>query len=416
MHLTKSARPTACALLLIGAACATEHAGGTSKRAELDGTKVVREDASSHPIYGLSAEWQLRFDRGDALFDRVFFDAEGLGPVFIRAKCGSCHEEDARGPGAVRKMVVLGDDGAPLADQSALDYGNTIRPQTSAGVSAGIEAPEDTSRLLITVRMPPAVFGRGFIEAIEDAEILRVEAEQAQRDDGISGRINWVSYTSQTNPDQRFHVHFPGERLIGRFGLKARSATLDDFAADAFQGDMGITTDLRPDELPNPAGVDDELPGIDLPAESVNLVADYMRLLRIPGRKVTASDAGAALFESAQCASCHVPTLRTMADYPIPQIAGRDAAVYSDLLLHDMGRSFDDGLHDYDAEGSEWRTAPLIGLRFLRNYLHDGRADTIEDAIELHGGEGSEAAGSVAKFRALDAGSRARLLAFVAAL
>src|SRR5204862_462561 len=82
-----------------------------------------------------------------------------------------------------------------------------------------------------------------------DAEIERVAAEEAGRDDGTHGRINHVVYASESNPDTRYHRHAKGDVVIGRFGLKARIGTLDDFTADALQGDMGITNPLRPGEL-----------------------------------------------------------------------------------------------------------------------------------------------------------------------
>jgi CxxC motif-containing protein (DUF1111 family) len=408
-----SSNQRCCLALLALAACGADPA---SKQPDLSNLTLVHEDSSGLPFAGLSAEWKARFNVGDALFDQVFLDSQGLGPVFIRPSCASCHASDGRGPGAVRKMVLLDDAGLPLPDQSALAYGHTVRPQTAAGASQGITPPDDTSHMLLTVRMPPAVFGRGALEAIADSEIERAAAEQAERDDGISGRVNWVTYASEPNPDTRFHAHVRGEKLIGRFGLKARVATLDDFTADAYQGDMGITSDLRPDELPNPAASDDELPGIDLPAETVNNVADYMRLLRIPSRAPDPEVNGATLFARAQCNVCHIPTLHTQADYPIPQLADVDAPIYSDLLLHDMGPAYADGLNDYEAGSSEWRTAPLVGLRHLRNYLHDGRAKTIEQAIQLHDSPGSEAAGSEHAFEQLDAASRAELIEFVSAL
>jgi len=393
-------------------ACSADDAAGPR---DLSGVTLVREDRGDAPLGKLPAEWLKRFKGGDALFEHSYLETQGLGPVFIRSSCGSCHEDDARGPGAVRKMVLVDDSGAPLADQSGLPFGNTVRPQTARGLERGVTVPEGEHKLLVSTRMPPAVFGRGYIEAIADSEILRVEAEQAQRDDGISGRVNWVIYESHRNEDSRFHSHDRGERLIGRFGLKARIATLDDFTADAMQGDMGITSDMRPNELPNPAGEEDELPGVDLAPEPINLIADYMRALRIPSRKV--GDAkGAELFEQAQCGVCHTPTLHTSPEYALPLLADIEAPVYTDLLLHDMGPEFSDGLTDQSAGHSEWRTAPLLGMRFMRSYLHDGRAQTLEEAIELHGGEGSEAAGSVQRFKALDDASRERLLAFVAAL
>jgi CxxC motif-containing protein (DUF1111 family) len=403
-------------VLLATAACAGDSPSTDDVKLSLDGVTIVDEDASGLPFADMSKDEMSRFNHGDSQFEHNYFDAEGLGPVFIRSSCGKCHQGDGRGPGSVRKMVMVGADGAPLADQSELNYGHTVRPQTSGKAARGIEPPDDTTGMLITVRMPPAVFGRGYLEAVEDEEIQRVEAEQARRDDGVSGRINWVTYASQPNPDSTFDSHQPGDTLIGRFGLKARIGTLDDFAADAFQGDMGITSDLRPDELPNPDSVDDDKAGVDISADVVNSVADYMRVLRIPARKSSTDERGAALFEQTQCNVCHVPTLHTREDYPIAKIAGVDAPIYTDLLLHDMGPDFADGLQDYGANGSEWRTPPLMGLRFFQYYLHDGRAHSVEEAIELHGGEGSEAKASVDSFRALDDDSRAELVKFVSGL
>jgi CxxC motif-containing protein (DUF1111 family) len=403
------------ALAIASSACADTEAT-TSGSSKLEGVTLVHDDYSNRPLPKLADEWSARFNAGDKLFDHTYLESQGLGPVYIRSSCSSCHASDGRGPGAVRKMVMLDADGKPRADQSGLTWGNTIRPQTIQGVDQGIVAPEDTSSLLITVRMPPATFGRGYMEAIADAEIERVEAEQAKRDDGISGRINWVMYTSAANPDTRFHAHDKGERLIGRFGLKARVATLDDFTADAMQGDMGITSDLRPSELPNPVGDSDELPGVDVPPDTVNLVADYMRMLRIPARELSDEARGKALFTQAKCDVCHVPSLRTARDYALPQLADTEAAVFTDMLLHDMGEGFGDGLHDFSASSSEWRTAPLMGLRFFKTYLHDGRAKSVLEAIELHGAQGSEGQGSAQTFKTLSESERSALVAYVSSL
>jgi CxxC motif-containing protein (DUF1111 family) len=155
------------------------------------------------------------------------------------------------------------------------------------------------------------------------------------------------------------------------------------------------------------------LDGVDIDLETVNHAADYMRLLAVPGRDAV-DDEGT--FVAAGCDTCHTPSLPTRADWPVPQLAGVDAPIFTDLLLHDMGQEASDGLTDGDADPSEWRTAPLIGLRFLRSYLHDGRADTIEAAIEAHAAAGSEAAWSVDLYRALDDSRRAALIAYVESL
>jgi CxxC motif-containing protein (DUF1111 family) len=82
--------------------------------------------------------------------------------------------------------------------------------------------------------------------------------------------------------------------------------------------------------------------------------------------------------------------MRTRADYPIEQLRAIDAPIYSDLLLHDMGRELADGIADGDANWREWKTPPLIGLRFMRTFLHDGRAGSLEEPSASRG-SGSEA-------------------------
>lgn len=369
-------------------------------------------NASDVPLDGLSAADVARFQDGDALFELPFRPSDGLGPLYIRTSCGACHQQGSRGPGLVQKMAVLADDGvAAAADQSLLAFGHTVREGLAAGATTPI-APVDDPRVKRSVRLGPPVLGRGYLEAVADAELERVEADQATRGDGIHGRIARVTFGSAPNPDPSFEHYQPGDPVYGRFGVKARVATLDDFTADALQGDMGLTTPMRPAELPNPDGLaDDDRAGVDLDQEHIERIAFYVRRIAIPRRALPGG--GAALFQQVGCATCHVPTLHTRADYPIPQLADIDAPIYSDLLLHDMGDALSDAMTDGNASSREWRTAPLIGLRFARTYLHDGRAHSVEEAIAAHAGQG---AASAAAFAALPAADHQLLLAFVEAL
>src|SRR5690606_22009482 len=143
--------------------------------------------------------------------------------------------------------------------------------------------------------------------------------------------------------------------------------------------------------------------------ESVDLITDYVRLLEHPARSPL-SERGRRAFERVLCGDCHVPSLRPRPDNPIQAIAGIDPAVYTTLLLHDMGEALADGVQEGDASGREFRTAPLIGLRFLTAFLHDGRATSVEDAVLAHRGPGSEANESVERFLALSRADRAALL------
>lgn len=368
------------------------------------------------PLAGLTADERTAFHEGDRLFGLVLRDNDGLGPIYVRSSCSACHTEGVRGPGLVQKMAVVAADGfTPATDQSLVPYGSSVRPLLAGGGRTPLVPPNDPS-VKVTTRLGPPVLGRGYMEAIADAEIERVAAEQAAQGGLISGRVNYVTYTSQPNPDARFHAHKPGDRVIGRFGLKARIASLDDFTADALAGDMGITNPLRPTELPNPDGLtDDAKPGVDVAIDSVNLRTMYVRLLAIPKRTAT-MDVGAQRFAEVGCATCHVPSLRTRADYPVPALANIDAPVYTDMLLHDLGDELADGLVEGDASSREWRTSPLIGLRFDTSYMHDGRAKSIAEAIAAHAGRGSEAVGVVGAYNALSPQDQAALIDFVSGL
>lgn len=374
--------------------------------------QVINDDLTDLPLAGLSPAWLARFVEGDRLFEVPFTAVDGLGPLYIRQSCASCHQGGGRGPGFVEKIAQVEADGVtPVVGQPGLPLGHTIRRLMTAGATQPLVPTGSAFKQ--STRVGPAVWAAGVIEAIAERELLRLEAEQATRTDGVSGRVNRVNYSSERSADPAFHAHVKGDLVIGRFGVKARVATLDDFAADAFQGDMGLTSPLRLGEPQNPDGlIDDRKHGVDLPAETIAAVADYLRLLRLPARRTAPVD-GARLFESTGCATCHVPTLKTRSDYPVEVLAGIDVHVYSDVLLHDLGPTLADGLTDGDATSAEFRTAPLVGLRFLKSFLHDGRATTLDEAIVLHGANGSEARASVTAYQQLSALERQVLLTFL---
>jgi CxxC motif-containing protein (DUF1111 family) len=63
-----------------------------------------------------------------------------------------------------------------------------------------------------------------------------------------------------------------------------------------------------------------------------------------------------------------------------------------------MGKDLADGRVEFQAEGSEFRTAPLWGISAYKkilkervNFLHDGRARSVIEAILWHGGEAEQA-------------------------
>ncbi len=100
-----------------------------------------------------------------------------------------------------------------------------------------------------------------------------------------------------------------------------------------------------------------------------------------PAESAMLASPGGKLFSTIGCAKCHVPSMPTQ--------GGAAVTLYSDLLLHDMGAALDDKLIQGDATGRDWRTAPLVGLSMRKRYLHDGRAQRLNDAILAHEGEGA---------------------------
>lgn len=407
-------------LVLAGAGGGGSAAGpGCSSQGPAGGSASVfgADDLFDVPAAGLTTDQIDAFASGDNLFDLSLRPYDGVGPLYTRVSCGACHQDGVRGPGLVQKMVVVEADGiTPADDQTALPFGHTVHPFVAAGATTPIVPPAGDPSILVTTRIGPPILGRGYMEAVADSEIERVAAEQAQRTDGIHGQVNHVIYASQPNPDTSFHDHQPGDVVIGRFGLKARIAAVDDFTADALQGDMGITSPLRPTEIPNPDGLLDDLkPGVDITIDSVNARANYVRMTAIP-RRASVDPRGSQLFASALCSVCHAPSLQTRPDYPIAPLANIDAPIYSDLLVHDLGSQLADGIVEGQASGRQWRTAPLIGLRFNHEFMHDGRAAAVEDAVLAHAGDGSEANASVAAFQALAASDQALLLEFVSSL
>ncbi|HKQ59018.1 MAG TPA: di-heme oxidoredictase family protein [Candidatus Eisenbacteria bacterium] len=367
-------------------------------------------DLFDAPLPGLSPAEHAAFVEGDEQFGKAFAMSEGLGPIFNDVSCASCHSGDGRGrlENALTRFSVLGSTVPELGG-----------PQLQDRAIPGAEAERLPAACETSLRLPPPVFGMGLMEAVPADSIL-LRADPGDLDgDGISGRAHFVPVPAFVP------AHEPGSLApaLGRFGRKAQVSTLLQQTVDAYHQDIGITTDFRPDENLNPLAsrpthAADRVADPEIPASIVRSVVAYLRLLAppAPGESTPRREQGRALFATAGCVSCHVPVLRT-GPSPTPALAHREVALYSDLLLHDMG----DGLADYrtdgDADGREWRTTPLWGLRIMREFLngqafllHDGSARTVEEAILKHGGEAQAARDA---FAGLPAAERAALLDFV---
>jgi CxxC motif-containing protein (DUF1111 family) len=383
-------------------------------------------------VPGLTGPQVAMHAAGDAEFARTFAAADGLGPVFVAASCESCHVGDGKGhpvfnitrfgrmlPGDVFDgMRAAG--GPQLQDRAILGYAAERLPNAATGY---------------TRLTAPAVTGLGYLEAVDDTTLINLADPDDLDGDGISGRLQLVDSTdllasvvafeavAQDGPPTRGTL--VDGRYIGRFGKKALSVNLLHQVATAYHQDMGITSDLIPEEIFNPAVgafTGDAAPEPEVGASVVNAVTFYIKTLKAPPRRhASHADvaAGALLFDNGPCASCHLPQLTTGAS----SIAALDRVTfrpYTDLLLHDMGPELDDGYTEGRALTGEWRTAPLWGLGLAASaqggsmhLLHDGRAQSIEAAIQFHGGEASA---SRAWFDGLPDAQRRQVLAYLKSL
>ncbi|MCD5977499.1 di-heme oxidoreductase family protein [Pseudomonas quasicaspiana] len=428
-------------------------------------------NAFSMPSANLSPVRRLDFSVGNSFFRSPWVIApstttarDGLGPLFNTNACQNCHIKDGRGHppeqddvNAVSMLVRLSIPDDPA--QAELIKKNGVLPEPTYGgqlqdmAVPGVE-PEGRVRieyepmpvrfrdgtvvelrkptLSIThlgygpmhpetrasVRIAPPMIGLGLLEAIPDAAILANADPDDKDGDGISGRPNWVWDDEQQTV------------VMGRFGWKAGQPNLNQQNVHAFSGDMGLTTSLRnfddctPTQTdclaaPNGNGPDGEPEVSD---NILRLVLFYSRNLGVPARRNIENPqvlAGKNLFYEAGCQQCHTPQFKTRHDAAEPELANQVIRPYSDLLLHDMGAELADNRTEFQATGREWRTPPLWGIGLTQTvsghtqFLHDGRARDLLEAVLWHGGEAQAAQRQVLAF---DAEQRAALLAFLNSL
>ncbi|MXW06098.1 MAG: c-type cytochrome [Gemmatimonadetes bacterium] len=370
-------------------------------------------DNFESPLEGMSPSLNAVFIQGDENFERTFTVEEGLGPIFNNVGCESCHPADGRG------TPELGFTRFGLGGDPAAELGG---PQHQDKAIPGVPLEEMPSGMERTFRMPPPVFGVGMIEAIPAWVILSRADPNDLDGDGISGRPNMVHAAEFVSGS---HVGGGPGLQLGRFSRKAQVSSLLQQVAEAYHQDIGITSDFIPVETPHPqAGgiaIGDRVADPEIPAATVLETVTYVRQLRPPERgEITPEvERGDQLFNEIGCAACHVPTMRTGAS-SIPELSHIDVHLFSDLLLHDMGPDLADFRPDGDASGTEWRTAPLWGLRLVEEflngeafYLHDGRTSDLGEAILFHGGEASAARN---RFAGLSDEDREALLAFLRSL
>ena len=262
---------------------------------------------------------------------------------------------------------------------------------------------------------PPANTGLGFLQYLTDADILAMADPNDANGDGISGVPNYEYLPSFITP---FSNAVPRNgKYIHRFGKKAATYNLLHQTVNAYNQDIGITSTFSPQDVYSGLNIDPEVSD-----KTIRDVVFYLQTLKTPIQR-NQNDAtvmqGKNIFIQAGCESCHKQTLQTGFSNIAP-LSNKTFHPYTDLLLHDMGPGLDDGYTEGSAKTSEWHTPPLWGLGLSPNsqggqyfLLHDGRAKSIEEAIQQHGGE---AANSKNRFNQLTAADKNALLKFLESL
>ncbi len=423
----------------------------------LDG--ILVEAAQGHnDDLATFADGQLTFTEVDSLPE--------LGPIFNSRSCGACHFQPALGGSGqfINEVRVRNNTaGGPLhifASDNILRAGpqkqgtTTIFPAglESTPLGCQVTAPKCTKSVCQTEeanrttfattlkicdptssaflsgtnctaeRQSTPLFGFGLVEAVANSTFVAIANSQPP---AIRGTVKTVVELGATR--------------VARFGWKDDVATLRGFAADAYLNEIGITNPDAPNERSSCAlGVTKFgvlLDAADDPEDTIqsdgradiDRFADFMRGLAPPPtlNQSNSAQAGHTLFNQIGCGGCHVESITTAANpaafvpptsggVPITSslnniLANQTFHPFSDFLLHDMG-SLGDGITSGAAGPRMMRTAPLWGVRGKSRLLHDGRAEEVEDAINLHDGQ---AAAAAAQFQGLTDGQRQAVLDFL---
>jgi CxxC motif-containing protein (DUF1111 family) len=419
------------------------------------------------PLSTLSADQLAFFQDGLTRFNAIDSVAgtiagepdAGLGPTFNSNSCGNCHAQPAIGgtsPSTNPQIAAAGDSGATNSIPDFISASGPVREarfpfllnangslsQASDGsvhdlftIAGRSDAPgcnmaqpdfaqmEKLGNLIF--RIPTPLFGAGLIENIPEATLYANQAANVglKQSLGISGHPN----------------NSGNDGTITRFGWKAQNKSVEIFAGEAYNVEMGVTNELFPEErsLPPASCLFNPTPEdtTNFPASGAAVLSDvvafsnFMRFLApptpstqgIPGNPSAQSIAnGQSLFTQVHCSLCHTPALQTGTSSFAAGLNNQGAALYSDLLVHHMGSGLADNVSQGTAGPDEFRTAPLWGLGQRLFFLHDGRATSsnggLLKAIQDHAGSGSEANGVIKLFQQLNSQQQQDLLNFLRSL
>jgi CxxC motif-containing protein (DUF1111 family) len=426
------------------------------------------------PLPGLTADETAFFQDGLARFADIEVvsggNNNGLGPRFNSNQCLSCHSQPAAGGSSPAKNPLIAvatlsgaknsvpwfiaPDGpvrearfkrSPNGTNDGGVHDLFVITGRSDAAGCNIAQPDFTpagnprsgqgGNPNIIFRIPTPVFGAGLIEAIPESAILaNMQADSATKVRlGISGHPN-AHLSGNANRSAN-------DGTITRFGWKAQNKSLIMFAGEAYNVEMGISNQLFPQERdetpgclfnPTPNDTLNFTPGSP-PAANPNTAvlsdieafADFMRMLAppAPAPDTPSTANGRGLFAKVGCVHCHTPSFATgkmissgSSTSPSVALSKQTVNLFSDILVHHMGKGLADRITQGGAGPDEFRTAPLWGVGQRVFFLHDGRTSNLAEAIEAHRSHGSEANKVIEGFHRLTTAEQQDVVNFLRSL
>jgi CxxC motif-containing protein (DUF1111 family) len=403
------------------------------------------------PLAGLDADEQAFFAAAKNVFTEVDSVPDGLGPRFNLDSCAGCHAAPAVGgsspvtnpqvgvatatkanalanpvpsfitsTGPVREArFVRNPDGTP--DGGVHDLFVITGRNDAPGCK--IKQPDFVTALAqnnVVFRIPTPTFGLGLVESVPDSHLQAVQSANGLMAGimGISGEFNRSG----------------NDGTITRFGWKAQNKSLLVFAGEAYNVEQGVTNELFPNEretnpscqynatpedrTPIVGVVDPTSKPLDYSSDVVSF-AMFMRLAAppspVPDITTALNSPGGKLFKSIGCNACHAIKQTTSQSGYTGQ-SQVDFFPFSDFALHAMGNGLADGITQGNANGSEFRTAPLWGVGQRIFFLHDGRTSDLYQATIAHASNGSEANTVISHFQMLSTADQQALVNFLRSL
>jgi len=464
---TKLASAVLSAMLSVAGVVFAQTDPGVQSASRGTGASIINPANDPNGFYAFFQDGQSRFQEIEAVSNAANV---GLGPRFNSNQCSSCHAQPAIGgsgvaanpqyqfptngvaPGSTNPSFITST--GPTVEARFPFFFNTNGTVNYNSPNGGVEAlytvtgrsdagtcslqqpsfatAQQTNNVIF--RIPTPTFGAGLIENLDDSTLLGNQLINLNNRLGISGSFNRNG----------------NDGTITRFGWKAQNKSLHIFAAEAYNVEMGITNELFPQERPLP-GEDQQgtgltssclnLSGAGYPEDRSNPVAtpntavmddvsafaNFMRFLAPPlaggvvlnGQQVSSSSisAGAGLFVSIGCSTCHNPSPGiTQVSSFAPGLSKVSVPAYSDIEIHHMGNGLADNVSQGNAGGDQFRTAPLWGLGQRIFLMHDGRTTNLVTAIQDHASHGSEASTVEQQYLNLNSTQQQELLDFLRSL